>query len=348
MPALPRTILLTGASGVIGRAVAQQLRPHRVVGLVHSDTDVPDLAEVLPSDLAEPRLGLSQWDWDRLADEVDLVIHSGALTEWGQPWPRYEAINIGGTRRVVELARAADAPVHYVSTCFVNAIETGRLDELGADNVVRPYIRSKLDAENLLRDSGVAWNIYRPTNLVGDSRTGASSQPQIVQAMSDWFCRGKAPFFPAHKGNLVDVIPLDVTAIAIARAALAGEVGQVRWLTYGDEAMTVAQAQEILVAHSRSVGREIAPVPIVDPRLPLPVALANVPATSRTFLKVLIDVSEVTHASGGVLPCSMAELVAEFDVPWPSDRDAYRRSLEYWTNLRAAERRSTHATKEVA
>jgi hypothetical protein len=194
----------------------------------------------------------------------------------------------------------------------------------------------------------VAWNIYRPTNLVGDSATGASSQPQIVQAMSDWFCRGKAPFFPAHKDNLVDVIPLDVTAIAIVRAALAGETGHVRWLTYGDQAMTVAQAQEILVAHSRSAGREIARVPIVDPRLPLPVALADVPATSRTFLKVLIDVSEVTHASGGVLPCSMAGLAAAYDVPWPSDRDAYRRSLAYWTNLRAAERRGATPTKEVA
>jgi len=348
VPALQptRTILLTGASGVIGRAVAEQLRPHRVIGLVHSDTDVPGLAEVLPGDLAEPRLGLSQWDWDRLADEVDLVVHSGALTEWGQPWPRYQAINIGGTRRLVQLARAADAPVHYVSTCFVNAIETGRLDELGADNVVRPYIRSKLDAEQLLRDSGVAWNIYRPTNLVGDSATGASSQPQIVQAMSDWFCRGKAPFFPAHRGNRVDVIPLDVTAIAIARAALAGDLGHVRWLTYGDAAMTVTQAQEILIDHAATTGRQIARVPVVDPRLPLPVPLAAVPATSRTFLKVLIDVSEVTHASGGVLPSSMPELAERFDVPMPSDRDAYRRSLAYWTNLRATEREN--ALKEAA
>ncbi|HEY0448158.1 SDR family oxidoreductase [Actinophytocola sp.] len=342
----PRTILLTGASGVIGRAVAEQLRPHRVIGLVHSDTDLPDMHEVLRGDLAEPRLGLSQWDWDRLADEVDVIVHSGALTEWGQPWPRYESINIGGTRRVIELARAADAPVHYVSTCFVHAIERDELGKLGPDNVVRPYIRSKLDSERLLQDSGVPWNIYRPTNLVGDSRTGASSQPQIVQAMSDWFCRGKAPFFPAHKGNLVDVIPLDVTAIAIARAVLADNLGHLHWLTYGADAMTVAQAQEILVAHSAANGKEIPRVPIVDPRLPLPVPLADVPATSRTFLKVLIDVSEVTHACGGVLPTSMRELVEELDVPMPSDQDAYRRSLTYWTNVRNAARHK--AMKEVA
>lgn len=341
-----RTILLTGASGVIGRAVAEQLRYHRVIGLVHSDTDVPELAETLCGDLAAPRFGLDAQRWDRLADEVDVIVHSGALTVWGRPWPEYQAINIDGTRRVVELAERSGAPVHYVSTCFVHAIERGELDKLGQDNVVRPYIRSKLDAELLLAASGVPHNVYRPTNLVGDSVTGMSSRPQIVQTMSDWFCRGKAPFFPAHEGNLVDVVPLDVTAIAIARCVLADELGQIRWLTYGADAMSVAQAQDILVEHSRSCGREISRVPVVDPRLPLPVSLSDVPATSRTFLKVLIDVSEVTHASGGVLPSSMRELGERYGVPMPSDLEAYRRSLAYWT----AERRSarTANTKEAA
>lgn len=331
-----RTILLTGASGVIGRAVAEQLREHRVIGLVHTDTDAPDLTEMLRGDLAEPRFGLDHGTWDRLADEVDVIVHSGALTTWGRPWPEYQAINIGGTQRVIELAQRSGAPVHLVSTCFVHAIERGELHRLGPDNVVRPYIRSKLDAELLLAASGVQHNIYRPTNLVGDSRTGMSSRPQIVQTMSDWFCRGKAPFFPAHDGNLVDVIPLDVTAVAIAGGVLAGDLGHTRWLTYGADAMSVFEAQEILIDHSRRYGREIRRVPIVDPRLPLPVPLAEVPATSRSFLKVLIDVSEVTHACGGILPSSMRELGERFDVPMPSDRVAYRRSLAYWTELRTA------------
>lgn len=339
-----RTILLTGASGVIGRALPEYLSGHRVIGLVHSDSDLPDVAEVLRGDLAEERFGLDRSTWDRLAGEVDVIVHSGALTTWGQPWPRYEAINIGGMRHVVELAERAGAPVHLVSTCFVRAIELGRLDELGPDNVVRPYIRSKLAAEHLLAASGVPYNIYRPTNLVGDSRTGASSQPQIVQAMSDWFCRGKAPFFPAHEGNLVDVIPLDVTAVAIARAVLADDLGNTHWLTYGADAMSVVAAQTILREHAATTGREIPEVPVVDPRLPLPVPLARVAATSRTFLKVLIDVSEVTHASGGVLPSSMRELGDRFGVPMPSDRFAYRQSLNYWT----AVRENARAVKEIA
>jgi nucleoside-diphosphate-sugar epimerase len=332
-----KTILLTGASGVIGRALAGELRGHRLIGLVHTDDEPLGLDRVLRGDLAAPRFGLTEERWRGLAGEVDTIIHSGALTVWGQPRERYEAINLGGTRTVIELARLSGSAVHQISTCFVHAIERGELDKLGPDNVVRPYIWSKLECDRMLAASGVPHSIYRPTNLVGHSVTGASHRPQIVQTMSDWFCRGKAPFFPAHRGNRVDVVPLDVTATAIARAVRADDLGRTYWLTYGERAMTVADAQDVLIEHARAIGRELEPVPIVDPRLPLPVPLDQVPATSRMFLKVLIDVSEVTDASGGVLPTSMPELRARHDVPMPSDRDAYRRSLEYWTGQRKLE-----------
>ncbi len=53
-------------------------------------------------------------------------------------------------------------------------------------------------------------------------------------------------------------------------------------------------------------------------------------------MKVLIDVSEVTSGCGGVLPSSLPELHDRLGVPVPSDREAYRLSLEYW----AAEQRA--------
>ena len=330
-----RTILLTGASGVIGRAVAAELAHDHVIGLVHSDTDVPEVDEVVRGDTALPRLGLSDHDWNDLVTRVDVVIHSAALTEWGQPWPRYQAINIDGTDRVVALARAANSPIHYVSTCFVRAIELGAEDTLSADNVVKPYVKSKLECERLVRGSGLPFAIYRPTNLVGDSRTGASSRPQIVQALSEWFCRGKAPYYPSHPGNLVDVLSLDLTAMTIARAVDTDDVGGTYWLTTGPDAMTVADAQEILLAHARDIGREVDPVPVVDPSRPLPVPLERVPATSRAFLKVLIDVSDLVRACGGVLPTSLPELRARHGLPEASDRDAYRLSLKYWAEQRA-------------
>lgn len=333
-----RTILLTGAAGVVGRAVAAELDDHRVIGLVHSETDVPEVDEVVQGDLSQPRLGLSEGRWRALSEEVDAIVHSGALTDWGQAYERYEAINVAGTRRVIELAQLAEAPVHLVSTCFVAPLELGRGDELSADNVVKPYVTSKLASERLLAESDVPHTIFRPTNLVGDSRTGASHRPQIVQVMSEWICRGKAPYFPAHPGNLVDVAPLDVLAIAVARAVEADDLGRLYWVTYGADGLTVEETIDLLVEHARSRGREIPRAPVVDPREPLPVPLEEVPPTSRVFLKVLMDVSEVTHASGGTLPTSLPELQERLGVPEASDREAYRRSLEYWATERAGVR----------
>lgn len=330
-----RTVLLTGASGVIGRAVAGELRGHRIIGLGHSDTDVPEVDECLRADQSQPLLGLTEQQWNRLAGEVDVIVHSAALTVWGEPWERYQHINIDGTERIIELARAAGAPVHLISTCFVNAIERDAMGMMGPTNVVTPYIRSKLESERLLAESGVPHTIYRPTNLVGDSATGASSRPQIVQSISDWFCRGKAKFYPGHPGNLIDVLPLDITAMAIARAVEADDLGQLYWLTVGEQALTIEDTQEILLAHAEVLGRQVARVPIVDPREELPVALEQIPPTSRNYVKVLIDVSEVTAASGGALPTSMPELQRKYDIPPIEDRKAFELSLEHWARMRS-------------
>ncbi len=325
-----RVILLTGASGVVGQAVAAELRAEHVIGLVHNSTSGLPVEETIACDIEQPRLGLSAQRWHRLAAQADVIVHSGALTEWGRPAALHRAINVGGTRAVIELAEAANAPVHFLSTAYVRALELGRGAELSAGNVVTAYITSKLEAEQLLLASGVPNAIYRPTNLVGYSRTGASSRAQIVQHLSAWICRGKAPFIPAHPGNLVDVAPLDVCAIAVANAVRADDLGGLHWITYGDGAMTVQETIAIAVAHAASRGRQIAVPPIVDPRGPLPIALDRIPPISRRFVKVLIDVSEVTHACGGVLPSSLSELARRLAVPAPSDRDAYRRSLDYW------------------
>jgi nucleoside-diphosphate-sugar epimerase len=340
-----RTILVTGISGVIGRAIAEALPEDTVIGLAHSDTDLPATAEIVHGDLGQPRLGLPEATWHELAERIDVIVHSGALTAWGQARELYQAINIDGTAQVVELARAANAPIHLLSTCFVHAIERDALDLMAEDNVVRPYIWSKLESEKLVAASGLPYSVFRPTNLIGDSRTGASSRPQIVQTMSDFICRGKAPYFPVHPGNLMDFVPLDVTVDAVVRAIRSDDLrGQVYWLTYGPDAMTVAEAQEILIEHARTLGRDLGEIPVIDPSGPLPVPLAEIPATSRTFLKVLIDVSEVTRSSGGVLPCSLPELGTRLGVAIPSDRQAYRLSLKYWADVRAAAREKVRET----
>ncbi|HYS40978.1 MAG TPA: SDR family oxidoreductase, partial [Pseudonocardiaceae bacterium] len=257
-------ILLTGASGVVGQAILRELAGRRpVISLVHRGNLVANGTEVIPCDLSAPRCGLSLPDYRSIVDRIAAVVHAAALTEWGQPKSRYDAVNVDGTRHVIELAAEAAVPVHYISTAFVAALRGTTSVSLREDNVTAPYIRSKHLGELMLAESGVPHSVYRPTNLVGHSRTGRTAKPQIVQLVSDWVCRGRARIFPVHPDNLLDIVPQDVLAKAVIRGVVRGESGGDYWVTYGARAMTVAAAIGILVEHARQRGREIPPPRLV-------------------------------------------------------------------------------------
>ncbi len=329
------TVLLTGAAGVVGQSLQPVLADCAVIAGVHR-LPGDGWARTLRLNLAEPHLGLSAEDYAALADEVDVVVHSAALTEWGKSPDRYEAVNVLGTRRVLELAQAASAPIHFISTCFVHALRPEAPFQLRPDNVVLPYITSKLAAERLLQASGHPLTTYRPTNLVGDSITGASSAPQIVQTMSELIARGRAPYFPVHSGNLIDVAPQDVLAQCVRAGVLGADLGPEVWVTYGQEAMRPEETVAICLEHARVSGRTVKPVAVADPT-DLPMPLHAVPPLVRAYVKVLLDVSETVAACGGVLPSSLSRLHEVHGIQVPDDRLAYQRSLDYWAGQARAE-----------
>src|SRR5438876_581799 len=109
-PAVPRAILLTGATGFLGAFLVRSLLQKteaRLVCLVRpqsgdAETRLRQNLEqyriwedgfehritVLEADIAQPRLGLSPSAFDRLADEVDVILHAAASVNWIQPYAR--------------------------------------------------------------------------------------------------------------------------------------------------------------------------------------------------------------------------------------------------------------------
>ncbi|MEV8015149.1 SDR family oxidoreductase [Streptomyces sp. NPDC086554] len=328
-----RTVLLTGASGVVGQAVLREARSGdvRIIALCRdASAGVPEGGDaVVHGDLSRDRFGLDEESHAALAREVDTVIHSAGLTEWGLPADRYLPVNVEGTRQVADFALRAGATVHFMSTAFVAALAVNAPHRLGADNVTANYVRSKLRAEQLLRDSGLPHTVFRPTNLIGDSLTGWTSRGQIVQLMSDWICRGRAPFIPVHEGNRIDVVPQDLLAKAVLGAVQLGDDQGEFWVTYGDRAMDMTAALEVCAKHAANLGRALTPPPVVDPDGIDPDRLRELPPLARSYLTVLRDVSETTRCSGGVLPTSLPELSERHGLAPVADTDAYRRTLEY-------------------
>ncbi|MEV8021393.1 SDR family oxidoreductase [Streptomyces sp. NPDC086554] len=324
------TVLLTGASGVVGRSILQEAGDGvRIVAASHSSPVTEAAATQVQCDLTAHHFGLDEDAYAALADEVDVVIHSAGLTEWGLPEASYQPVNVEGTRRVIEFARQAGAVVHFISTAFVAALMDNAPRPLGEDNVCRNYIASKLKAEQLLRDSGLPHVMYRPTNLIGDSVTGWTTRGQIVQLMSDWIGRGKAPFLAVHDGIRMDFVPHDLLSKAVLGAIEQGDDEGEFWVTLGSEAMGLTACLDVMVKHAASRGRTLEHPPVVDADTLDPEAIARTSPMSRSYLSVLRDTSEVTRCSGGVLPTSMPELRRRYGIAQIDDSAAYLTSLEY-------------------
>jgi thioester reductase-like protein len=328
-------ITLTGASGVVGQSILRELerrgRINDVICLTrHGDVGVLGV-ESLKTEITRPDLGLTARDYDHLVETTDVIVHAGALTEWGRPEDEYRSANVDGTRHVIELARACDAPIHHLSTSFVAALRNDADVKLRPDNIVTNYIRSKQETNELVRGSGQPYNIYLPTNLIGDSDTGESSRGQIVRLVANRLLGGRLPLFPAHEGNPIDIVAQDILAIAVLNAIDRGVLGNEYWVTYGGAAMDVPTVLKMCADRARAIGRQVDAPEVVHPECITAEDLDRMPPMTRSLVRLLIDTSEVTAASGGALPTSMPALHSQLGVPEVSDVAAFERNLMHWT-----------------
>ena len=179
-----KTVLVTGATGFLGKYVVEELVEHgyevRAFGR-NSKVGRP---------LENSSVSFFQGDLTK-ADDVleackgmDLVVHAGALsTVWG-PWEDFYQANVLGTKYVLEACRQAGIQhLVYVSSPSIYAAPK---DQLGIKETYAPeennlnnYIRSKLASEKLFKDyPDVPSIILRPRGLFGIGDT--SILPRVI------------------------------------------------------------------------------------------------------------------------------------------------------------------------
>jgi NAD(P)-dependent dehydrogenase (short-subunit alcohol dehydrogenase family) len=183
--------LLTGATGFIGRHVVEEILRHRdgeVFVLVRRGSARrvqqlmrrwSDPSRVIPvvGDLTRPLLGVEEPWVAEHRGRIEHVVHLAALYDMTATEARNEELNVDGTRAAVELAEALDAGCfHHVSSVAVAGDYVGVFDETMFDEGQRlpsPYHRTKYEAERIVREEcDVPWRVYRPSIVVGHSRTG--------------------------------------------------------------------------------------------------------------------------------------------------------------------------------
>ncbi len=225
-----RHVLLTGATGFLGREILDRLVAHtgaHVTCLVRQPRALSsnvDRVDTVAGDLSRPRAGLSLEDWTRLVASVDTICHAGAAVNWIGSYAALHDVNVGGTRELLRLAIDADAAFHFVSSVSVCYSTRGpmRVDEdsdpmAPIDGLHFGYAQTKAVAEALVRQAaarGLRTHIYRPALLSGHSRTGHFNAGDMLTALIAGCVRmGAAPDLDWS----LDALPVDAAAEMIVR-----------------------------------------------------------------------------------------------------------------------------------
>ncbi|OBB93993.1 carboxylic acid reductase [Mycobacterium sp. 852002-40037_SCH5390672] len=266
------TVLLTGANGYLGRFLCldwlERLAPdggtviclargadptagrQRIEAAIDSgDDELSDrfrrLADkhlrVLVGDVGAANLGLDTPTYERLAESVDLVVHSAALVNHVLPYSQLFGPNVVGTAEIIKLAITKRLKlINYISTVAVTTLPDGSF--IGEDVDVRSaspsrsldesyasgYATSKWAGEVLLREAhdlcGVPVAVFRSDMILAHSQfAGQLNVPDMfTRLILSVVATGLAPrsFYQLDaSGNPqrahYDGLPADFTAEAI-------------------------------------------------------------------------------------------------------------------------------------
>lgn len=198
MPSNEHYLMLTGATGLLGRSLLRDLaaagrriavlvRPGKVASAMERiDELLLDWQEVaaanvpfpvvLTGDITQPGLGLTEEETEWVSRNVDELIHSAASLSFqkresdGEPYRS----NVDGTANVLEFCAVAGIRrLHHVSSAYVCGLREGRILESELDVGQIPgndYERSKITSERAAREAQhiETCTIHRPSIIVGD------------------------------------------------------------------------------------------------------------------------------------------------------------------------------------
>lgn len=209
-------VLLTGASGGIGSVLVRRLVARadlEVKSMAHRSLVNNSGCEVRLGDLTNPEM-LAE-----AVDGVDTVVHMAALTTSARE-SEYFRTNVIGTRNLINACVVKGVKrIIYISSCAAS---------LGGGG----YSRSKLEAEECIKGSGLKWLILRPSEVYGQR------EDDSIIRLIHWVRR--YPVVPVIGKGLTRLCPvyIDDVVSAIEEAILNKELEGETILLAGPEELT--------------------------------------------------------------------------------------------------------------
>lgn len=210
-------VLVTGGSGRLGRELVPLLAAagHSVTILSRVQRTGPDLRVSHAVGDLMTGAGLTE----SVAD-IDAIVHLASDSR------NARAVDVEGTQRLVEVARAAR--VKHLLYCSI----------VGIDRIPFRYYECKLEAERLIAESGVPFSILRATqfhSFVALLLNEASRYPFIM---------------PIPSGFFVQSVAIEEVAVRLCRAVNEGPNGMLRDFG-GPEVLPIEEAATAWIGHGR-------------------------------------------------------------------------------------------------
>jgi NADH dehydrogenase len=213
-------IAIVGATGFVGSHVVPNLleHGHRVIAISRDGRRLPawdDRVEARAADVADG-------DLDTALAGADAAVHLAAIPREGRG-RRFDAINVRGTRRVVEAAER------------IGLKRLVHLSVLGvSDDPKLAYLHSKWLGEEAVRGSSLEWVVLRPSLMFGLG----DGFFNLIKTTLRWWSPGVV-VIPGDGSTRFQPLSVDDLAIAVSRsltdADRAGsvyELGGPDWVTY--------------------------------------------------------------------------------------------------------------------
>lgn len=246
-----RTIFMTGITGTLGKEMLEEIlttskdqvillirrkgqqshwdRVRKILAPLGLEILLGTRVHAVEGDITEPQFGLQAHDLHALLHRADTFFHIAALTALNGSQEDCERINVGGTREALKLAWLLKREgrlkrFFYFSTAYVAGSRQTYCsleDELPARPAhANHYEASKYQSETLVRQAmaeGLPVTIFRPSIVVGDSRTGEVSEFNVIYPFMKLFAHGILRKLPTRLDNTFNIVPIDF----VTRAALA-------------------------------------------------------------------------------------------------------------------------------
>jgi uncharacterized protein YbjT (DUF2867 family) len=246
-------VLVVGGTGFIGMLLTRELadRGHAVTVLSRSPdaATLPDIVETSKGDVRE---------YDSIADAfegIDVAVNLVALSPLFEPSgdTTHEEVHLDGTRHVVQAAEEYGVRIVQMSA-------------LGADpDGKTAYIRSKGQAEEVVRESSTEWAIVRPSVMFGDGGEFVSFTKTLTTPYVTGLPGGGATRFqPIWVGDLVPMLAEVIEDADKEHTGKTYELGGPEVLTLADIAMQVYRAE--------GKGLIVLPIPMLFARFGLTIA----------------------------------------------------------------------------